>query len=104
MLSRNLAAKNNEDNAPPAARFPAKHGNVVGARAPSMVERSRAMGLEAYMASLQLDECEAYDAQGIHLITKLWSCESGGRWWHGCGVECYRSIASRRRSWSLKHT
>ena len=77
MLSRNLVGRSNEDTVLPAARFLAEHGDVVGARAPSTVERNKAMGLEAYMANLQTDESEAYDAQGNHFEYK--NCDPANR-------------------------
>ena len=48
----------------PAALWLAANGRRIGARAPSAIERSRAMGLGPYLHALGLSERMLYDGQG----------------------------------------
>ena len=50
----------------PAARWIAEHGPANGFRAPSIEERTRALGLDQYVALLQLPPRALFDAQGNH--------------------------------------
>ena len=49
------------------ARYMAREGRRLGARAPTAEERGRAMGNGAYLASLGLDDRALYDAQGSYM-------------------------------------
>lgn len=47
-----------------AAAWLTQQGAAFGVRTPSVAERARALGVETYMAALQLPEAAGYDAQG----------------------------------------
>ena len=61
---RNLVNPRNEAGVENVTRWMAVHGERRGYRTPSTRERSRAMGMDAYLADLGLTERVLYDAQG----------------------------------------
>ena len=63
-LARGRTSGQAEERAMPAALWLAANGRRIGARAPSAIERSRAMGLGPYLHALGLSERMLYDGQG----------------------------------------
>ena len=63
-LKRKMVNLQNEANVENVTRWIAVHGEMHGYRTPTTKERSRAMGMEAYLAELGLTESVLYDAQG----------------------------------------
>ena len=64
LLTRNLVNPRNEAGVENDTRWMAAHGERHVDRTPNTRERSRAMGMDAYLADLGLNERVLYDAQG----------------------------------------
>ena len=63
LLTRSMAEPRNEASVENVARWMAVHGERHGYCTPNTNERSRAMGMEAYLTELGLTERVLYDAQ-----------------------------------------
>lgn len=63
-IARGLVNRDSEQQAEVVADWISQHGPERGFRIPNVRERSRAMGMAAYLQELQLDERELYDGQG----------------------------------------
>ncbi len=59
-----LLSNTHEREAEAVATWISRHGEAAGFRVPNTRERSRAMGMGAYLADLGLSENELYDGQG----------------------------------------
>jgi len=64
LLCTNAAMGANEHRVLPLVRWLAENGRDLGARPPSIAERARAMGTEAYTAELGLSDYHTFNAQG----------------------------------------
>ena len=70
LIERGLATGEREREAIPTAQWIAANGESLGFRTPSVDERSRAMGMAAYLDSfrgLGMDELQLFNAQGNSL-------------------------------------
>ena len=67
LIERGQVADANEHLAVPAAAWIAVNGGGLGVRTPNTRERSRAMGMSAYLDELELPERTLFDGQGNSL-------------------------------------